>query len=126
MIHRTLVLATVLASVLAGTDPADAAGFSISFRWCSGSPVTTLVGVPKGTATLVAELVDFQAPNYDHGGGKLAYTGQKSLPCGAFPHYRSPSPPAQQVHTYEWTVRALSADGGELAVAKATRPFPEK
>jgi phosphatidylethanolamine-binding protein (PEBP) family uncharacterized protein len=115
-----------LAAALVAATPARAAEFSISFRWCSGSPVTTLSGVPKGTATLVAELVDFQAPNYDHGGGKVAYTGRKSLACGAFPRYRGPSPPAPQVHTYQWTVKALAVDGSVLATAAATRRFPEK
>lgn len=105
---------------------AHAEAFTISFAWCSGSSAITLRGVPKGTATLDARMVDLWVRGYDHGGGVLPYTGQKTIPCAAISNFRGPSPPAGQVHDYEWTVRALAADGRELGVATAKRKFPEK
>ena len=124
MSPRTLSLALASALLIATSSAADA--FSISFRWCSGSSAITLNGVPKGTATLEARMVDLWVRGYDHGGGRIAYTGGKSIPCGAISNFRPPSPPVGQVHDYEWTVRALAADGRELGVATATRKFPEK
>lgn len=122
---KTIVAAFALTLALAPTS-VRAEGFSISFRWCSGSSEIKLAGVPKGTATLDARMVDLWVRGYDHGGGTLAYKGQKSIPCGAISNFRGPAPPAGQVHDYRWTVRALGADGHELATAEATRKFPEK
>jgi hypothetical protein len=122
---RAIALA-LLGCLAAAPTSARAETFSISFRWCSGSSEIALRGVPAGTATLDARMVDRWVPSYDHGGGRIAYAGRKSIPCGALSGFRGPSPPPGQIHDYEWTVRALAADGRELAVAKAERKFPEK
>ena len=103
----------------------SAAAFSASFRWCSGSPVFSLSAVPKGTTKLDFNMVDQQAPAYRHGGGTVAFSGQKTVPCGALGNYVGPSPPPPQVHTYEITIRALGTDGSVLGTAKTRRKFPE-
>ena len=46
---------------------------------------------------------DKQSP-FNHGGGKVEYTGQTTIEPGAF-KYKSPCPPGV-VHTYVWTVTA--------------------
>ena len=126
MIDFKIAGAAALALGLAGlATPAAAEDFSISFRWCSGSSEIALKGVPKGTVTLDARMSDLWVPSFDHGGGKVAFKGQKSIPCGAIPNYRGPNPPPPQVHDYKWTVEALDAGGSVLATATATRKFPE-
>jgi phosphatidylethanolamine-binding protein (PEBP) family uncharacterized protein len=85
------------------------------------SPPIRLSGVPKGTAKLSIRMVDLNAPNYPHGGGTVAYEGQRSLPYGAF-RYRGPCPPSP--HVYQFTVKALSKAGKTLATAKARKRFP--
>lgn len=120
------ITGTILAglSFIAMTSPASA--FSASFKWCSGSPAITLSGVPKGTAKLAIRMIDLNAPSYNHGGGTVAFTGQKTVPCGAFSsNYAPPSPPASQVHTYEIEVKAVGANGEALGEASGTRKFPE-
>lgn len=118
--------ALAVALITASTAPSAAEAFSISFRWCSGSSEITLKGVPKGTTTLEASMLDYMARGYDHGGGKVAWKGEKQIPCGAIKNYRPPSPPPPQVHEYEWTVDALDASGKVLGTAKAVRKYPEK
>jgi len=106
-----------------------AADMSVSFDWgptkkCFDpkSPPMKVTGVPAGTANLDIRMTDRDA-DYNHGGGKVAYKGQTSLPYGAF-KYQGPCPPAGQ-HTYSFTVKAVDAAGKTLATAKASRKFPE-
>lgn len=114
-----------LAALLLSSGPVAAADFAISFKWCSGSSEIALTNVPKGTASLSAKMVDLFKPSYPHGGGKVAYSGRKTIPCGALTNFEGPSPPPPQVHDYRWTVEALDASGNVLATASATRKFPE-
>ncbi|MGQ7793948.1 phospholipid-binding protein [Faunimonas sp. B44] len=115
--------------VLAATSPSNAAAaMQASFDWgptksCfdSNSPPISLSGVPKGTAALDIRMKDLNVPGYPHGGGRVAYTGQKQLAYGAF-RYKGPCPP--EPHIYEFTIRALDAGGRELASAKARKRFP--
>ncbi|WP_421917337.1 phospholipid-binding protein [Mesorhizobium sp.] len=107
---------------------AASADMGMTFEWgptakCfdAKSPPITLSGVPAGTKTLAFNMVDLDAPGFKHGGGTLAFGGQKTLPYGAF-SYRGPCPP--RPHTYEISVRALDAGGKALATAKARRRFP--
>jgi phosphatidylethanolamine-binding protein (PEBP) family uncharacterized protein len=79
-----------------------------------------LSGVPAGTVKLDIRMVDLNAPDYPHGGGKIAYGGN-SLPYGAF-RYQGPCPPAP--HTYQFTVKALDAKGKTLDKATARKRFP--
>ena len=100
--------------------------FSASFRWCSGSPSFTLSDVPAGTAALQFAMTDLNVPSFHHGGGKVPYSGQTAVPCGAFSSgFIGPSPPPGQAHTYEFSIRALGANGAVLATTMATRKFPE-
>jgi len=66
-------------------------------------------------------MIDRNNP-HNHGGGKVAYSGQKSLAYGAF-RYKGPCPPSGS-HTYQFTVKAIDAKGKVLATAKAQKPFP--
>lgn len=86
------------------------------------SPPMTLSDVPAGTERLDIRMVDLDAPSYPHGGGIVVFTGQTSLPYGAFA-YRGPCPPSP--HTYEFTVKALDAAGKALATATARKRFPQ-
>ena len=102
----------------------DAFAFSASFAWCSGSPSFALTDVPPGTATLQFAMTDLNVPNFHHGGGTVAYSGQTAVPCGAFSSAQ-PVPPPGQVHTYQFTIKALGPNGAVLATTTARRKFPE-
>ncbi|MDJ0824986.1 MAG: hypothetical protein QNJ16_05725 [Rhodobacter sp.] len=111
-----------------------AAEFRIAFDWgdiplCTngrpnkvGSPQFALAEVPPGTTRIDFKLKDLNAPRYNHGGGKVTWTGGNSIPFGAF-SYKSPCPPGE-VHTYEWTATARKGNK-KLATAKARRQYPE-
>ena len=102
---------------------ANASAFSVSFKWCgSGSPVFSLGGVPKGTTSLQFQMVDLDKPDYNDGGGTVAYTGQKSIACGALGNYSPPSPPPGG-HNYRWSVTAIGSSGN-LGTGSATKHFP--
>jgi len=100
--------------------------FSASFAWCSGSPSFTLTDVPPGTAGLQFAMTDLNVPSFHHGGGTIAYSGQMAVPCGAFSSgFTGPSPPPGQVHTYEFSIKALGPNGAVLATTTTRRKFPE-
>ncbi len=107
-------------------------GFAVTPTWegiraCSGQPITSpspafsLTGVPAGTAELEFRMVDLDAPRFNHGGGKVRYTGQARIAPGAF-QFTGPCPP--QTHRYEWTVVAQDASGKSLATARAIKSYP--
>lgn len=123
-----------VAAVLALATPVHA--FEITFDWAglksctSGSPNVVanprfeLIDVPEGTAYIRFKLVDRDAPDFDHGGGTVAWNGQARIEPGAF-KYKSPCPPSGS-HVYEWTATAQSKkNGGKIAAAKASRRYPE-
>ena len=60
---------------------------------------------------------------YNHGGGKVEYTGQPTIAPGAF-KYKSPCPPHGQ-HTYVWTVTAKNDKNKKLGKAKAHKKYTE-
>jgi phosphatidylethanolamine-binding protein (PEBP) family uncharacterized protein len=100
--------------------------FVASFSWCAGSPSFQLTDVPAGTAKLQFAMTDLNVPSFHHGGGTIAYSGQPAVPCGAFASgFTGPSPPPGEVHTYEFTVKALGANGAVLATTTARRKFPQ-
>jgi len=104
----------------------EAQAFSASFKWCGVSPAFTLNAVSKGTTKLEFEMTDLQVPSFRHGGGTIAYSGQKSVPRGAFTAtFAGPAPPPPQVHTYEFEIKALGAGGKVLGKAVTRRKFPE-
>lgn len=126
--------AALTALALCAAYPAFA--FEIAFTWdglelcTTGYPNTVdnprfdLKDVPDGTAFLRFKLVDTDVPEFDHGGGLVAYTGQTTIEPGAFT-YQSPCPPDGS-HRYEWTATALTSEtDGDLATAKAARDYPE-
>ena len=127
---RPRVLAYLAASAVAvltlSLSVSSAFAFSASFTWCSGSPRFTLSDVPSGTAKLDLRMTDLNKPGFHHGGGTVDYHGQGEIPCGAFAKgFVGPSPPPGEVHTYEFTVKALGANGAPLATTNARRKYPE-
>jgi len=118
--------AASLAALALCVSAPDAFAFSASFNWCAGSPSFALADVPAGTAKLVFAMTDLNVPDFHHGGGTVAYSGEPAVPCGAFSRgFIGPSPPSGQVHTYEFTVKALGPGGAVLATTTARRKYPE-
>jgi phosphatidylethanolamine-binding protein (PEBP) family uncharacterized protein len=116
-------LALLLAQLFGATG---AFAFSASFAWCSGSPGFALTDVPQRTVTLQFAMTDLNKPSFHHGGGTVGYRGQTAVPCGAFATgFIGPSPPPGEVHTYEFTIKALGPNGAVLATTAARRKFPE-
>ena len=113
----------------------SAAEFGLEFEWgnlkkCNtgnpnkvDNPLFKLSNVPEGTKILQFRMKDKNAPGYNHGGGKVEYSGQNTIEPGAF-KYKSPCPPGG-VHTYVWTVTAKNEKKKKIGKAKAQRKFPE-
>ena len=113
----------------------SAAEFGLEFEWgnlkkCNSgnpnkvdNPVFKLSNVPEGTKILQFKMKDKDAPGYNHGGGKVEYSGQDTIEPGAF-KYKSPCPPGG-VHTYVWTVTAKNEKKKKIGKAKAQRKYPE-
>ncbi|MDR2695919.1 MAG: hypothetical protein LBC79_06020 [Deltaproteobacteria bacterium] len=76
----------------------------------SPNPEIRLTNVPPGTAFLKVAMRDTHRPNFDHGGGVIAYDGSGRVPEGSLSRYRGPQPPAGETHRYVITVQALNAD----------------
>lgn len=105
-----------------------ASAMSLSFDWgptqkCFDpkSPPMTVSGAPAGTKKLRISMTDLDAPDYPHGGGTVAYSGNGKLSYGAF-RYRGPCPPSP--HIYRMKAEALDGAGKVLATATAKRRFP--
>lgn len=107
-------------------------GFAVTPTWdgikaCSGQPITSpspafaVAGVPAGTVDLEFRMVDLDAPRFNHGGGKVRYTGQTRIGPGAF-QFVGPCPP--QTHRYEWTVTARDAGGKVLGTTRVIKNYP--
>ena len=56
---------------------------------------------------------DYNAPNFNHGGSTVAYSGAR-VAAGAV-SYIGPCPPPNETHRYIWTIDALDASGSVLA-----------
>ena len=126
---KSILIGTALALIAcAAASPASA--MSASFSWkgiaaCSGpSPAFAVSGAPAGTTNLRFAMRDFDAPDFNHGGGTVAFAGGK-VAQGAI-SYRGPCPPGGQTHRYVWTIEALDASGKVLATATAQGSFPPK
>jgi len=132
----TLRIARIMAAialVLLVATPlvAQTTAFGLDFSWSGTgacfdpkSPPFTLSGVPAGTARLIFQMKDLDAPGFPHGGGNIPYAGQPQIARGAF-SYKGPCPPQGQ-HTYQWTVEAQDGAGKTLATATVARKFPER
>jgi phosphatidylethanolamine-binding protein (PEBP) family uncharacterized protein len=115
-----------IASLALFLTTSGALAFSVSFAWCSGSPNFTLTDVPPGTTKLQFAMTDLNVPSFHHGDGTVAYSGQTAVPCGAFSSgFTGPSPPPGQVHTYQFSIKALGPNGAVLATTTTQRKFPE-
>jgi hypothetical protein len=132
MLKRLIQVTAMLAGsmcVYDGSLYAQTPGFAVDVTWAGSrycfdpqSPPFTVSGVPTGTRQLRFTMKDLDAPNFVHGGGSVAYGGQRRIERGAF-SYRGPCPPAGQ-HRYQWTVEALDASGHSLATATVMKKFP--
>jgi phosphatidylethanolamine-binding protein (PEBP) family uncharacterized protein len=131
-----LTLSRVMTVAMLTLMPLSASAFEIGFDWeglklcTSGNPGTvpspafTVKDVPEGTAFIRFKLVDRDVPEFNHGGGVVAYDGGDVIAAGQF-KYKQPCPP-DGAHRYEWTATAQTKkNGGKLGVAKAARPYPE-
>ncbi len=130
MINRRLYQKNAAALGIGGLalflTTSGAVALSASFAWCAGSPSFALTDVPQGTAKLQFAMTDLNVPSFHHGGGTVAYHGQPAVPCGAFASgFTGPSPPPGQVHTYQFSIKALGPSGAVLATSTARRKFPE-
>ena len=107
---------------------ASAAAFSARFSWkgipaCSSvSPAFSISGAPPGTAGLAFVLHDRDAPDFQHGGSTVPYTGKGAVSRGAIA-YVGPCPPSGTTHRYVWTIEALDGQGAALGSTKAAGSF---
>ena len=105
-----------------------AAAFSARFSWkgipaCSTiSPGFSLSGVPSGTMALSFVMHDRDAPDFQHGGSTVAYTGKGVVPQGAI-SYVGPCPPPGTTHRYTWTIEALDHSCKTLGSTRAIGSF---
>ncbi len=116
--------ALVLAEILGASS---AFAFSASFAWCrEASPNFQLRDVPAGTVNLQFAMTDLDKPSFHHGGGTVGYRGQPEVPCGAFASgFVGPAPPPGEIHTYQFTIKALGPNGTVLATTTTRKRFPE-
>jgi len=109
----------------------------VEFTWsdirrCTGvSPEIKVSNIPDGTVEFDVKLKDHDAPDYNHGGGKVKNDGSGIIPRKALKpdfglknRYKGPCPP-MGAHNYEFTVKALDKEGNVLAEGKSARLFPE-
>jgi len=136
---KKTMIAAIGIIFLMSAAPVMADEFSISFEWgdiplcTSGNPNIVknprfiLSNVPENTKIISFSLEDLDAPNYNHGGGKIVYTGNNVIEPGAFT-YKSPCPPSGS-HRYVWTATAKEKDsflGCSIGKAKSMKRYPEK
>lgn len=129
-----LIATSIILLGLFVSPPHAAAKFALGFDWgnikrCTSgnpnrvpNPAFTLNDVPARTVQLRFKMKDLDVPGYNHGGGKVKYTGDSKIAPGAF-RYQSPCPPGGR-HNYQWTVTAHDAKGKKLGVAKARKKYP--
>lgn len=114
--------------------PSLANAMSVDWEWkkehrCNNlSPALAIAGVPDGVKTLAVKMNDLDFQNKDHGGDTVEHTGGDSVTIpegGLKSNYLGPCPNnfSSFGHNYQITVRALAADGSELAKAMKTKEF---
>jgi hypothetical protein len=131
MLQRILAISAALMLIYGGALQAQSSSFAVDFSWegtasCFDpkSPPFSVSGAPAGTKTLKFAMKDLDAPDYPHGGGTVAYSGQNQIGRGAF-SYQGPCPPQGQ-HNYQWTVEAQDGNGKTLSAATVTKRFPPR
>ena len=107
----------------------DATDLCVTFSWmgtkaCTNrSPKIKVINFPPNTKIFKVVLNDLDAPSWNHGGGSVENDGMGIIHGGSLrSRYNGPCPPSG-VHRYEFTVRALDADGVIIGVGKAVRKF---
>jgi phosphatidylethanolamine-binding protein (PEBP) family uncharacterized protein len=133
MFMRVQSLVFVACVGLSATAVAQSA-LKVEWAWkrahqCSTtSPPLAVADIPADTKLLQIKMVDLGFRQFDHGGGSVAHGGESaaSIPSGALKDYRGPCPMRNLYYgsEYEFTVRALAADGKTvLAEGGATRTY---
>ena len=128
MSRTAVAVVTCFVVGCAFSSMAFASSFSARFSWkgipaCSSvSPAFSISGVPPGTAALAFALHDREAPDFQHGGSTVAYTGKGVVSRGAIT-YVGPCPPSGTTHRYVWTIEALDGEGATLGSTNATGSF---
>ncbi len=122
-------LALSLLAVLQPLPALAADDLSVDFSWqgtarCSDvSPEIRVANVPAGTTAFKVSLTDLDKTSWNHGGGTVPADPSGVIPSGALKAgYNGPCPPSGS-HTYRFTVRALDAEGRELAKGSAKKSF---
>jgi phosphatidylethanolamine-binding protein (PEBP) family uncharacterized protein len=124
----------ILAAAYLFATPIFAQTLTVDWDWkrshqCSSkSPEIRVSGIPEGAKALGVTMVDHDMRSFDHGGGSLPVVGGPAItiPESALQNYRGPCPPnfSSFGHDYEFTVRALGADGKtELAKGSKVKTF---
>lgn len=127
----TISALALIAVLTQSFSPTSADEFGIEFTWdpdmkrcfSKESPEIRLFNVPDGTTQLRVKMVDRNAPSYPHGGGKIDYNGESSIPQGALNKWKGPCPPSG-THTYEFIVDAR-AGKKKAGKAKYAQPFKQ-
>ncbi len=128
MPRTALAVVTCLVVGCAFGSTAFASAFSARFSWkghpaCSSvSPAFSISGAPPGTAALAFVLHDRDAPDFQHGGSTVPYTGKGVVSRGAIA-YVGPCPPSGLTHRYVWTIEALDGQGTTLGSTRAAGSF---
>lgn len=113
--------------------PKDAVKMAVDFSWegieacVHESPEIRVSNVPEGTDALRVDLKDATLPEWNHGGGRVAYDGSGVIPAGALNiGYNGPCPPPGRRHEYVFSVMAMDNNGLIVGFGKAGQPFPPK
>ena len=128
--RKTLFVAALVAALPAFAQ----SGLTVDWEWklahrCNNtSPRLSVSGIPEGTKNLAVQMNDLDFQNKDHGGGSVPHAGgaSASIPEGALTaNYLGPCPNnfASFGHDYQITVRALGADGAEIAAGSKAKTF---
>ncbi len=131
--NKNRLLLLCLLSLSAGAN----ANLAVDWEWkkdhlCNNtSPALTVSGIPEGTKALAVQMNDLDFQNKDHGGGSVAHAGgaTATIASGELKgNYLGPCPNNFNSfgHAYQITVRALGADGAELAMTTKAKDFSAK
>ena len=131
-ISKVILILFILVFAACEKRSKDVADMGVSFDWISPeapldkNPEIHLTNVPEASHRFLVELVDLDLKQYNHGGGYYPYNGSLVIPAGGLDgYYQGPSPPPGVVHQYQFTVKALDADGAVIGEGRHTRQYPE-
>jgi phosphatidylethanolamine-binding protein (PEBP) family uncharacterized protein len=131
---RNAVLVAILAAALPAFAQADLAvdwEWKVAHRCNNTSPALTISGIPDGAKSLAIQMNDLDFQNKDHGGGTVPHAGGATAEVaeGALTaNYLGPCPNnfSSFGHSYRITVRALAADGSEIAKGMKAKDFSSR